>query len=106
MTQQSIHDRIMSREAPLPLRQLVAIGLGVLLLAVAGGAAALRFIDLPTLLATPAVVTKGPDAALADTPFLAHAKQAGLAARSNVYPVLGQLLTDGAGYNVVSTWNE
>lgn len=124
MTQQSIHDRIMSREAPpriapgtpldrrpgeapLPLKQRVAVGLGVLLLlAVAGGAAALRCIDLPTLLATPAVATKGPAATSLDTPFLAHANQAGRAARSNVYPVFGSLLTDGADYNVVSTWNE
>ncbi|CAA0128878.1 Uncharacterised protein [Starkeya nomas] len=66
----------------------------------------MRFTDLSNLLATPAAATKGPDAALPDTPFLTHAKQAGLAACSNVYPVLGQLLTDGARYNVVSTWNE
>jgi hypothetical protein len=42
---------------------------------------------------------------LADTPFLQHAKQAGLQACSSVFPVLGELLTNGAKYDVQSLWN-
>ena len=38
-----------------------------------------------------------------DTPFLQHAKQAGLKTCSTVFPALGQLLTNGAKYGVQSS---
>jgi hypothetical protein len=44
--------------------------------------------------------------ALPDTPFLEHVKQAGVQACSTVYPVLGQILTNGTKYSVKSLWND
>lgn len=43
--------------------------------------------------------------ALPDSPFVQHVKQAGLKACSNVFPVLGQMLTNGTKYEVQSSWN-
>lgn len=42
---------------------------------------------------------------LPDTPFLAHAKEAGIDACGTVFPILGQMLTAGMQYNVQSDWN-
>lgn len=40
-----------------------------------------------------------------DSPFLRHVEQAGLKACSNVYPVLGKMLTNGTKYEVRSSWS-
>lgn len=121
MTQQSIHDRIMSRESGPYIspergkdnksgskRTLKVVGLSVAALLVIGAAgfAALQLPQVQQVFAQPVAAQKTPDPSLADTPFLAHSKQAGLSACSNVYPILGQLLTSGAKYNVVSEWNQ
>lgn len=42
---------------------------------------------------------------LNETPFLQHAKQAGLVTCSTVFPVLGELLANGSQYSVQSSWN-
>ena len=121
MSQQSIHDRIMSRNqnvdavradtsnvsgpkrnwartAVLALFGIVVIG--------AAGFAAMRYDLVRTVLPLPAVAeTNEPDPALADTPFLQHAKQAGLQSCSNIFPALGQMLTTGTTYSVQSIWN-
>lgn len=121
MNQQSIHDRIMSRadggqqavDAQSPDRSeprrhwvrppllsvlggVVVVGLGLAALQYAGALTAFQ--------QTAGAKATGPDPSLPNTPFLAHAKQAGLRACSNVFPVLGQLLTNGAQYNVQSAW--
>jgi hypothetical protein len=41
----------------------------------------------------------------ADTPFLQHARQAGLKACSTVFSTLGSILTNGSQYGVQSSWN-
>ncbi|WP_440408531.1 hypothetical protein [Neorhizobium petrolearium] len=120
MNQQSIHDRIMSRKrsdvvpdqagdgngprrnwlktAALSLLSLLAVG--------AVGQVAMRYDVIGSFLSQPAVAeTNGAAPAPADTPFLHHAKQAGLQACSNVFPALGALLTNGSQYGVQSTWN-
>lgn len=43
---------------------------------------------------------------LPDTPFAAHAKEAGLTTCGTVFPVLGQLLVNGAQYDVQSAWHK
>lgn len=119
MSQQSIHDRIMSRESGpyiSPERpegkkgsrtiKAIAFTAAALLLVGAAGFAAFQFPQVQQVFAQPVSAQKVPDPSLADTPFLAHTKQAGLSACSNVYPILGQLLTSGAKYNVVSEWNQ
>ncbi len=40
------------------------------------------------------------------SPFLAHAHQAGLTTCGAVYPALGEILTRGSEYMVQSTWNQ
>ncbi|MBN8954823.1 MULTISPECIES: hypothetical protein [unclassified Rhizobium] len=121
MSQQSIHDRIMSRnkndaaiqnladEQVTPKRswRKVAI-LSAFAIAVvcAAGYAAVRYDVVGDLLPQQAVAAandKNPT--LPDTPFLQHAKQAGLKSCSTIFPVLGQLLTNGTQYNVQSIWN-
>lgn len=122
MTQQSIRDRIMSRTAPAPAtagnnataapawrpgRQAILlsfIGVAALVTAVLGAT------QIPALRGSfsgqqgmPA--TSGRDLPLAETPFLAHAREAGLKACSTIFPVLGELLSGGAQYSLQSRWN-
>ncbi|MCZ3374842.1 hypothetical protein [Rhizobium sp. AG207R] len=122
MTQQSIHDRIMSRNTKDAAIQNLAVeqvrpkrswrktaALSVLAIAIvaAGGYAVLRYDILGNLLSQPAVAAANDaNQALPDTPFLQHAKQAGLHSCSTIFPVLGQLLTNGTQYNVQSVWNK
>lgn len=122
MNQQSIHDRIMSRNPSSdairretgdrngPKRnRLKAVVIPLLAIAVAGAAgfAAMRYDLAGTFLSQPAVAeTNEANPTLAGTPFLRHSQQAGLSSCSNVFPALGQLLTNGATYSVQSTWND
>ena len=121
MNQQSIHDRIMSRspsgtaiqsavdDQKRPERNWWKTAvLSLLGIAVVGAAGygAMRYDAVGNFISQPAVAeTNEAHPALADTPFLQHAKQAGLQSCSTVFPVLGQLLTNGAQYNVQSIWN-
>lgn len=121
MTQQSIHDRIMSRSqtmnsspngieertqpqrnwwkaATLSLLGVVAVG--------ALGFVATRSGAIPNLLLPPASAETASEKKLVDTPFLQHVKQADLHACSTIFPVLGQLLTTGTQYSVQSFWND
>ncbi|MEF0943926.1 hypothetical protein [Rhizobium sp. BR 362] len=121
MSQQSIHDRIMSRNTSAaaipnlgtdqmkparkrwkpPLLSLLAIAV-----AGAAGYAVARCDVIGSLLSQPAIAAANDgNQALPDTPFLQHAKKAGLQSCSTVFPVLGQLLTNGTQYNVQSIWN-
>jgi hypothetical protein len=121
MNQQSIHDRIMSRNRDgaavqstddnqvkpkrnwwkatvLSLFAIAAVG--------AAGYAAVRYNVVGNFISQPAVAgTNDANPALPDTPFLQHTKQAGLQSCSTVFPVLGELLTNGTQYNVQSVWN-
>jgi hypothetical protein len=121
MSQQSIHDRIMARESgpyispehgrenkggPKRTMKVVGLALAALLMIGAAGFAAFQVQQVQRVFAQSVAAQKAPDPSLAETPFLAHIKQAGLSACSNVYPILGQLLTSGAKYNVVSEWNQ
>jgi hypothetical protein len=121
MNQQSIHDRIMSRnqgkdavqvgidDRSRPKRNLAKTTVFTLLaiaVVATAGFAAMRYGLVRNLLPQPAVAeTNEPDPALADTPFLQHAKQAGLQSCSNIFPALGQMLTTGTTYSVQSIWN-
>jgi hypothetical protein len=72
----------------------------------AAGYVAMRYDAIGNLLSQPAVAepseaNPAPD----DTPFLQHAKQAGLQSCSDVFPGLGALLTNGSQYSVQSIWN-
>ncbi|WP_133709690.1 hypothetical protein [Rhizobium sp. BK313] len=121
MSQQSIHDRIMSRnQSSAPLQSAVndqgrpkrnwrktavfsLLGIAVVS---AAGYAAMRYDAVGNFISQPAVAeTNEANQALPDTPFLQHAKQAGLQSCSTVFPVLGELLTNGTQYNVQSKWN-
>jgi hypothetical protein len=124
MSQQSIHDRIMSRNQTVDAvrvdasnvnrpkrnwaRTAVLALFGIAVVA-AAGYAAMRYDLVRTVLPLPAVAETNPpsqpDPALADTPFLQHAKQAGLQSCSNIFPALGQMLTTGTTYSVQSIWN-
>ncbi|MDF2811578.1 MAG: hypothetical protein K0S56_2609 [Microvirga sp.] len=123
MTQQSIRDRIMSRTAPAPAtagnnataapaswrpgRQAILlsfIGVAALVTAVLGAT------QIPALRGSfhgqqgmPA--TSGRDLPLAETPFLAHAREAGLKTCGTIFPVLGELLSSGTQYSLQSRWN-
>lgn len=120
MTQQSIHDRIMTRDAaqggdagtaepPLAPRKkwgrialtsgLVILGVGVI------GLAAFQFPAVVSVFAqgTPTETKASPG--LPSTPFLTHVKQAGIKTCGTVFPVLGQLVADGTEYNVQSQWH-
>ncbi|MDL2400929.1 hypothetical protein [Rhizobium mayense] len=121
MNQQSIHDRIMSRnQTSLAVQSAVddqarpqrnwwkTAVLSLLGIAVVGAAgyAAWRYDAVGNFISQPAVAeTNEANQALADTPFLQHAKRAGLQSCSTVFPVLGELLTNGTQYNVQSKWN-
>ncbi|MDL2405866.1 hypothetical protein PY650_09340 [Rhizobium calliandrae] len=121
MNQQSIHDRIMSRNESSVALQSAADDqtrpkrnwwktavLSLLGIAVVGavGYAAWRYDAVVNFISRPAVAeTNDANQALADTPFRQHAKQAGLQSCSTVFPVLGELLTNGTQYNVQSNWN-
>lgn len=121
MNQKSIYDRIMSRQqgndprpvngerAAKPTRNRLKIAVfSILGVAILGGLgyAAMNYAAVRDLVLQPAVAETGeggPD--LANTPFLEHARQAGLQTCSTVFPVLGELLTNGTEYSVQSTWN-
>ena len=117
MSQQSIHDRIMSRSRTVEeippakpanrwLKTAALLVVGVCVVA-AAGYGAMRFDAIKSLLSQEAIAeTKDAASDLADSPFLQHARQAGLEACSAVFPALGQLLTNGSQYSVQSTWND
>jgi len=121
MNQQSIHDRIMSRnqggaavrseaddqaKPKRSWRKAMILSLVAIAVVGAAGYAALRYNVVGNFISQPAVAgTNDANLALADTPFLQHAKQAGLQSCSTVFPVLGALLTNGTQYNVQSLWN-
>lgn len=119
MTQQSIRDRIMSRAAtapdaakrdvgvaPRPGQRMVLLsllGAAVLVAAVLGATqipAVRGFLGRPAM---PGATAADPQ--LPETPFLAHAREAGLKACGTVFPVLGQLLSGSAQYSIQSHWN-
>lgn len=118
MSQQSIHDKIMSRKSNDDIPSQISnsatrnwwktITLSLLGIAVVGAAGygATRYRILDTVLSPPAVADT-PEAGVdaADSPFRQHAKQAGLLACSNVFSGLGALLTGGSQYGVQSIWN-
>jgi hypothetical protein len=121
MNQRSIHDRIMSRNRSNDavqggivdrnkpnrswLRTAVFSLFGVAAVG-AAGFAALRYDVVGNFISQPAVAkTNEASQTLADTPFLQHTKQAGLQSCSTVFPVLGELLTNGTTYSVQSIWN-
>lgn len=121
MNQQSIHDRIMARNQgkgavrvgiedrsrPQRNRAKTAVfSLLAIAVVATAGFAAMRYGLLHNLLPQPAVAeTNQPNPALAETPFLQHAKEAGLQSCSNIFPALGQMLTTGTTYSVQSIWN-
>ncbi|MER9397452.1 hypothetical protein NKI46_04845 [Mesorhizobium sp. M0615] len=121
MNQQSIHDRIMSRNQgkgavrvgiedrsrPQRNRAKTAVfSLLAIAVVATAGFTAMRYDLLHYLLPQPAVAeTNQPNPALAETPFLQHAKEAGLQSCSNIFPALGQMLTTGTTYSVQSIWN-
>lgn len=121
MNQQSIHDRIMSRNqngAVLPnavddlkkpkrsWRKITILSLLGIAAIGAAASVAVRYDIVENFISQPAVAgTNEANQALADTPFLQHAKQAGLQSCSTVFPALGELLTNGTQYNVQSVWN-
>ncbi|ENN86850.1 hypothetical protein RHSP_31650 [Rhizobium freirei PRF 81] len=87
-------------------RKTSLLSLLAIVIAGAAGYAVARYDLIGNLLPKPAVAAANDaNPALPDTPFLQHAKQAGLQSCSTVFPVLGQLLTSGTQYNVQSIWN-
>jgi hypothetical protein len=119
MTRQSIHDRIMSRTPDTPAnagedrkaagrswpKAALLSALGVVVLGL-GGYTAMHYDKMGSLFSQAAVAeTTEPKADQPDTPFLQHAKQAGLQTCSNLFPALGALLTNGSQYSVQSAWN-
>lgn len=119
MSQQSIYDRIMSRShgspnadgilhPPIkPRRRVSGALLSVVgVVAVAGlGLAATQYAEVWTMVRqSVSANAAAPDPSLPNTPFLAHVKEAGVRTCSTVFPVLGQLLTNGAKYNVQTKW--
>jgi len=126
MTQQSIHDRIMSRNSgfteglsaesadpvPIPQRKWIRVVLATILGAAAivcGGVLAVHFPAFESVFAqgtkTDRSDTAKVEPSLPATPFLEHAKQAGIKACGTVFPVLGQLLANGSQYNVQTQWH-
>lgn len=68
--------------------------------------ASMNYATLQNLLSQPAVAeTNKADRSRPETPFLQHVRQAGLKSCSTVFPVLGELLTNGAKYSVQSAWS-
>ena len=116
MSQQSIHDRIMSRSQPareVPpskpankwLKTTALSLLGIIVIA-AAGYGAMRSGAVKSFFSQEAIAeTNDASPQLADTPFLQHAKQAGLETCSKVFPALGELLTSGSQYQIQSFWN-
>lgn len=122
MTQQSIHDRIMSRDggatshsaATEPAikpgrswgRTALVVAVGILVL----GGTGITALQFPAVVSVFAQGTTGEppkvDPALPTTPFVEHVKQAGIKTCGTVFPVLGQLLANGAQYNVQSQWHD
>lgn len=121
MNQKSIHDRIMSRQQGHPIalggvetlirprrswpRLAIYSAIGIVAL---GGLAygSMNYASIRDLVSQPAIAeTSKADRSRPETPFLQHAKQAGLKSCSTVFPVLGELLTNGAKYDVQSSWN-
>lgn len=121
MSQQSIYERIMLRnqnhaaadhdaeESPRRKRGWLRTGLFSLLggaVLFAGGYTGAHYDVLAAFFSQPAIAETSPSKPdLADTPFLQHAKQAGLKSCSTVFPALGELLTNGSQYGVQSFWN-
>jgi hypothetical protein len=120
MDRRSIHDRIMSRnKSGDPVQsaaersstnrnwgRAAAFSLFGIVILGAAGYSAMHFDAIGNVVSRPAVAdTSRADPMLADTPFLQHARQAGLEACSTVFPALGELLTNGSQYSVQSTWN-
>lgn len=121
MNQQSIHDRIMSRQQGRPTklddagdlirpkrsRAKIAIYSAIGIVALGGLAyGSMNHTSIRNLISQPAIAeTNKADRSLPETPFLQHAKQAGLKSCSTVFPVLGELLTNGAKYDVQTSWN-
>lgn len=119
MTQQSIRDRIMSRAAAAPDAAKRDVGVAprpgqrMVLLSLLGAAvlvaAVLGATQIPAVRgflgrqAVPGATAADPQ--LPETPFLAHAREAGLKACGTVFPVLGQLLSGSAQYSIQSHWN-
>jgi hypothetical protein len=86
------------RTAALSLLGIAVVG--------AAGYVAVRNDAIGSFLSQPALAKTNeakPDPA--DTPFLQHAKQAGLRSCSSIFPGLGALLTNGSQYSVQSMWN-
>lgn len=121
MKQQSIYDRIMSKQQGHPMnfegaghaarpgrswaRVAIYSAVGVLAL---GGLVygSMNYAALQNLFSQPAVAeTNKADRTRPETPFLQHVKQAGLKSCSTVFPVLGELLTNGAKYAVQTAWS-
>lgn len=121
MNQQSIHDRIMSRQqdhaarldqadalvAPRRSRARIAIYSAIGIVALGGLAyGSMNYATIRNLVSQSAIAeTNKADRSRPETPFLQHARQAGLKSCSTVFPVLGELLTNGAKYDVQSSWN-
>lgn len=120
MTQQSIHDRIMSRE-PAPTREAgttepplaprriwgrIALTSALAIVAVGAiGLAAFQFPAVVSVFAQGSSAETKADPGLPSSPFLDHVKQAGIKTCGTVFPVLGQLLAEGTEYNVQSQWH-
>jgi hypothetical protein len=103
----AVQDGIVDRDRPKRswLRTAIFSLLGVAAVG-AGGFTAMRYDVVGNFISQPAVAkTNEASQTLADTPFLQHAKQAGLQSCSTVFPVLGELLTNGTTYSVQSIWN-
>jgi hypothetical protein len=120
MNQQSIHDRIMSRKSNEAMQRndndrnrpkrkwlrTTALSLFGIAIVGAAGYVAMRYDAIGNFLSQPALAeTTAANPSPPDTPFLQHAKQAGLQACSSVFPGLGALLTSGSQYSVQSIWN-
>lgn len=117
MSQLSIHDKIMSRKndevtsvpaSASPRNWWKTLSLSLLGVAIIGvGSYGAVHYDAFGSFLQPAVAdaAQGKSSAT-DTPFQQHAKQAGLASCSNVFPGLGALLTSGSQYGVQSIWND
>lgn len=120
MNQKSIHDRIMSRSPILPeandaktplaprrnwLRTAALALVGIAVVG-AAGYAAVNYDLIRALSPQPAVAgTNEATPKAADTPFLQHARQAGLQTCSTIFPALGELLTNGTQFSIQSAWN-
>jgi len=122
MSQQSIHDRIMSRAGAGTAEELILETenrpkkgwLRIMLISIFGvatvlgaGFAVLQFPAVQNVFAQDTSVEAASKSlpALPETPFLDHAKKAGLTTCGRVFPMLGQLLGNGAQYNVQTDWD-